>query len=467
MLAFHFTHIDNLESILVHGLLSTNLKNKMAVEHQNVANNYIQQTRSQIIIDNDLKLRRKSDIWLATQIKHNLHDFVPFYFAYKCPMLFQILTTKNIDQSDIIFIAIDAKKCLAELNDSYFSDCSINRLHNLPNLYSNEADLEKLNWAEIRNLKGVAGNDNLKQQRMAEFLIKDRVLPNYIEKIIVWNNDVKQKITDLYNNKNVEPPKMEYAETGHHYYLEPENLFGGRAWSQSAVLGPRALLSKLVEYYQKTLDEHKKNKEDCNYKFRFKNLSEMYSAMIRETTVLPEVADAYSLKMNYGYHKSTVQEHSCRVHKNLHDLKEFRSLNANDQLIAKLASLLHDIGKGPASRWKNSEMTRPDFNHSARSLAMLLRIFSSEIEELTEDEVAKIFVCVTYDDLIGEIVGKGRDKQQLFKLVDSADSADIVNLLFAIGKADMKDVHEPWLEEHEAALDTLYKEAIQRVEQNA
>ncbi|MNC42828.1 hypothetical protein D3C75_916570 [compost metagenome] len=95
---------------------------------------------------------------------------------------------------------------------------------------------------------------------------------------------------------------------------------------------------------------------------------------------------------------------------------------------------------------------------------MLLRILSSEIEELTEDEVAKIFICVTYDDLIGEIVGKGRDKEQLFKF---ADSADIVNLLFAIGKADMKDVYEPWLQEHENALDILYKEAIQRVGKNA
>lgn len=35
-------------------------------------------------------------------------------------MLFQVLTSKNIDQSDIIFIAIDTKKCLAELDDSYF-----------------------------------------------------------------------------------------------------------------------------------------------------------------------------------------------------------------------------------------------------------------------------------------------------------------------------------------------------------
>ncbi|WP_353160615.1 DUF4433 domain-containing protein [Acinetobacter guillouiae] len=177
MLAFHFTHIDNLDSILAHGLLSTNLKNQLGIGHQNIANNNIQQTRSEIIIGTDLKLKKRMDIWLNSQIKHSLHDFVPFYFAYKCPMLFQILTSKNIEQSDMIFIAIDPKKCLAELDDLYFSDASINRAKNLPNLYSNEADLEKLNWEAIRNLKSVKGDENLKQQRMAEFLVKDKLLP--------------------------------------------------------------------------------------------------------------------------------------------------------------------------------------------------------------------------------------------------------------------------------------------------
>lgn len=464
MLAFHFTHIDNLDSILEHGLLSTNLKNKLGIGHENIANNNIQQTRSEIIIGTDLKLKKRMDIWLNSQIKHSLHDFVPFYFAYKCPMLFQILTSKNIDQSDIIFIAIDPKKCLAELDDLYFSDASINRANNLPNLYSDEADLEKLNWEAIRDLKGVRGDENLKQQRMAEFLVKDMLLPEHIDHIIVWNKGVKQNIIDLYNTKAITPPLIKFAETGHHYYLEPERLFDSPPWSNSAILGPSTLLSRTAEYYQKTVEQHGKNKADQNYRFRFKNLSEIYTTLFDKPEVLQEVAEAYCLKMTYGHHTSTVKDHSYRVHDNLHDMAEFNNLSADDQLIAKLSSLLHDIGKGPASRWKGSEMNRPDWNHSARSLPMLLRIFSSEVEDITEDKIGKLFICVTYDDLVGDIVGKGRDKQQLLNL---ADSVDLVNLLFAVGKADIKDVYEPWLEEHEDALDALYEEAIQRVEQNA
>lgn len=464
MLAFHFSHINNLDSILEHGLLSTNLKNQLGIGHENIANNNIQQTRSQIIIGTDLKLKTRADIWSDTEIKHSLHDFVPFYFAYKCPMLFQVLTSKNIDQSDIIFIAIDPKKCLAELDNLYFSDASINRLHNLPNLYSNEADLEKLNWEAIRNLKGIRGEENLKQQRMAEFLVKDVLLPEHIDHIIVWNKKVQQNIIDLYNTKAITPPLIKFAETGHHYYLEPEKLFDSPPWSNSAILGPNTLLLRTAEYYKKTLEQHEKNKADPNYKFRFKNLSEIYTTVFEKPNVLQEVAEAYCLKMTYGHHNSTVENHSYRVHNNLVEMAEFNNLSKDDQLIAKLSSLLHDIGKGPASRWNNSEMTRPDWNHSARSLPMLLRIFSSEVEDITEDEIGKLFMCVTYDDLVGDIVGKERDKQQLFNL---ADSLDLVNLLFAVGKADMKDVHEPWLEQHEDALDALYEEAIQRVEQNA
>ena len=241
-------------------------------------------------------------------------------------------------------------------------------------------------------------------------------------------------------------------------------MFDSPPWSNSAILGPSTLLSRTAEYYQKTVEQHGKNKADQNYRFRFKNLSEIYTTLFDKPEVLQEVAEAYCLKMTYGHHTSTVKDHSYRVHDNLHDMAEFNNLSADDQLIAKLSSLLHDIGKGPASRWKGSEMNRPDWNHSARSLPMLLRIFSSEVEDITEDKIGKLFICVTYDDLVGDIVGKGRDKQQLLNL---ADSVDLVNLLFAVGKADIKDVYEPWLEEHEDALDALYEEAIQRVEQNA
>jgi hypothetical protein len=462
MLAFHFTHIDNLDSILEHGLLSTNLKNELEVGHRNVANNHIQQTRSQIIINTDLKLKKRADIWFDNQIKHNLHDFVPFYFALKCPMLFQVLTSKNVDQKDIIFLAVNAESCLEELEDVYFSDASINRSNDLPNLYSRVSELNQLNIDEIENTKAVQ-NDTLKQQRMAEFLIKDSLQPECIDHIIVWNDDVKDKVIKIYRENKLQAPVVKFAKSTQHYYQEPDSILGYRKWSLPAVVGPNALLQFTADYYERTITSHKSNIENGHH-FRYRDLSDLYEELFKNPDSIIEVSEAYDLTMNYGYHASTIQEHSYRVHDNLLGLEEFRALDASDQIIAKTASLLHDIGKGPASRWHNQIMNKQDFNHSVRSLPMLERILSTEIEEITKEEIGKLFICVTYDDLIGEIVGKGRDKEQLFVF---NDSVDLVNLLFAVGKADMRDVHEPWLEEHQDALDALYEEAIQRVEHNA
>lgn len=463
MLAFHFTHIDNLDSILEHGLLSTNLKNEMEVGHQNVANNHIQQTRSQIVIDTQFKLRNRYEIWdEEEEVLHSLHDFVPFYFALKCPMLFQVLASKNVDQEDIIFLAVNVKSCLEELEDVYFSNASINRSNDLPNLYSRVSDLNQLNIDEIKNTKATQ-NDTLKQQRMAEFLIKDSLQSEYIDHIIVWNNDVKKKVIKIYRENNLQSPVVTFAEPTQHYYNEPDSILGYRKWSLPAVIGPKVLFRNTSDYYYRTIESYKENIENGHH-FRYKNLSDLYEELFNNPNSIIEVSEAYDLRMHYGYHTSSIEEHSYRVHDNLFDLEEFQALDRGDRLIARLASLLHDIGKGPASRWPRKIMNKQDFNHSVRSLPMLQRILSAEIEEITEEEIEKLFVCVTYDDLIGEIVGKGRDKEQLFVF---NDSVDIVNLLFAVGKADMKDVHEPWLEEHEDALDALYEEAIQRVEHNA
>lgn len=463
MYAFHFTHIKNLESILQNGLLSTNAKNNLGLEHENVANSRIQNTRSNIIIDKKLELRDETLIWNEDEIKYRLHDFVPFYFAYKCPMLFQVLTSKNIDEREIIFFAINVKKCLKELQNTYFSSASINRIEDLPELYSQESELVKLNWKEIENLKK-SESDELKQEKMAEFLVYENLPLKYIDHIIVWNENIKQRITKLYKEQSIPTPRIDFAKPGHHYYCEHDPIFGGKIWSLPAVLGPKDLLNYTAQYYQKTIKNHRKNKENVAFEFNYKNLSEFYEDLLENPDNVVEVSEAYNIKMNYGDHTSTIKEHSNNVHDNLFDLTEFQDLDEDNQLIAQVSCLLHDIGKGPASRWPKNTMTKRDYNHSARSLLMLERILSEEIEDISEDEISKIFLCVTYDDLIGEIVGNGRNKQQLFDITESPDE---VNLLFAVGKADMKDVYEPWLEEHEDALNDLYNEAIAEIDENA
>ena len=46
---YHFTHIDNIKSIVeMGGLLSTNLKNRYNISHHNIANVNIQNRRSEM-----------------------------------------------------------------------------------------------------------------------------------------------------------------------------------------------------------------------------------------------------------------------------------------------------------------------------------------------------------------------------------------------------------------------------------
>lgn len=80
---YHFTHIENIESIVKHGLLSTNEKENKSVEHVDLANEDIQQRRSQM------------DVPLEPYGK--IHDYVPFYFTTINPMLLGVLNRKNID----------------------------------------------------------------------------------------------------------------------------------------------------------------------------------------------------------------------------------------------------------------------------------------------------------------------------------------------------------------------------------
>ena len=43
---YHMTYLENLESILQHGLLSTNEKTRLGIEHRNIANLSIQSRRA-------------------------------------------------------------------------------------------------------------------------------------------------------------------------------------------------------------------------------------------------------------------------------------------------------------------------------------------------------------------------------------------------------------------------------------
>lgn len=87
---YHFTHIDNLESILKHGLLSKNEKIKIGLIHRDISYEEIQERR------------------FSTKVTCGncgcVHDYVPFYFCRRSPMLFAVVNNKIADQKFIIYL---------------------------------------------------------------------------------------------------------------------------------------------------------------------------------------------------------------------------------------------------------------------------------------------------------------------------------------------------------------------------
>ncbi len=77
ILLYHITDFNNLESILEEGkLLASNVVKEKGFEYENIAHNNIQSRR----LMKAVPLPPHGD----------LHDYVPFYFAPRSPMLYAI-----------------------------------------------------------------------------------------------------------------------------------------------------------------------------------------------------------------------------------------------------------------------------------------------------------------------------------------------------------------------------------------
>jgi hypothetical protein len=93
---YHITDKTNLPTILHHqGLYSKNKAKSLDMNHRNIAYEGIQE--------------RRAGITVPITPDGTLHDYVPFYFAPRSPMLYAIkfgrITGYNGCQEDIIYLA--------------------------------------------------------------------------------------------------------------------------------------------------------------------------------------------------------------------------------------------------------------------------------------------------------------------------------------------------------------------------
>lgn len=431
---YHFTSLNNLESIISEGLLSTNLKIENGVDHENIANNEIQE--------------RRKTMNVTCGPKGVVHDYVPFYFAKRTPMLLNIVKSKNIDQIDIIYLAIPIEKVMDR--EVVFSDASANTAIP-PNFYNNPSELSDLNWDIIDSWRWSFPDDEERHQKMAEVLIHNKVEITDISHIVVWNKNFKNHIKGVLKDSNIDGPKVvtDYHDHFKHHYFTDFNA-GKR---KNIVTGPR-WLKRLVRDNITEVYEFEQNEP------AFNDLNSAVDAIADDFCCIKELNDIEGLETDNPIHKENVGQHSRTVAGLVREDDNFSGYSEREKNTLVLSAYLHDIGKGPKSRWEDG-IQKVDDDHPRKSLPMLKRILCEDIGGLSKEDIRRIHMLVIYDDLVGDVAANGRDKNQLFQVVKNKTDVD---LLISLGKADMGSINESWVIDNSEKIEALRQEAYEYLE---
>jgi hypothetical protein len=132
-------------------------------------------------------------------------------------------------------------------------------------------------------------------------------------------------------------------------------------------------------------------------------------------------------------------------------------------MLVELAAYLHEIGKGPRSRWdSNGGLQKVDPNHPVGAMPVIAEILTEHVGKVSATSAATLMKLVCYHDLIGDVLGRGRDEQQI---IDVADDEEELDMLFALGKADATALVERWWDDD--AADRLYERCLRAIEEAA
>jgi hypothetical protein len=132
---YRMTHYKNLDFILQNGIYYRN--------NANFPEDYVNIGNSEIITSRDTK---KVKCYPKTMV----NDYVPFYFAVRTPMLYNIHTGYGVDgqsQEDIIYLCCNVEKLTKGCSQWCFTDGNAAKL--ISDFYNDIADLNKLDWRSI------------------------------------------------------------------------------------------------------------------------------------------------------------------------------------------------------------------------------------------------------------------------------------------------------------------------------
>lgn len=439
---FHFTHVKNLDSIIKNGILCTNLKNTKGIQHVNVASESIQ--------------ARRNEMDVTCGLKGKVHDYVPFYFTSINPMFLSVINRKNQDQPLMIFLCMSIDKI--ENKNVVFTNASANTVPP-PDFYDKSDDLVNLDWGNIDSRKW-SFSDEDRHKKMAEVLIHSTIPISDIDAIVVYNDSIKDIVTKIFKDNNINSPKILFPHqlaNGKYCFFYTKFFFRDRK-NETLVIGPQLLKND----FRRLVRDIKKSRRNKREKYLFSNIEDALGKVEGNFCILQELKDISDLETDNSIHKENVGDHTKKVVEKLIDLDKYDDFDEKDKNILKLSAYLHDIGKGPKSKWDWNNGTQKAYpDHPADAIPMLERILIEDFENISDEEIRKICLLVVYHDLVGDIIERGRDIRQIIDIIEDENELE---LLIALSLADVSSINETWAERISVKLPDFRKKVLAELE---
>jgi hypothetical protein len=192
---FRITHIHNLPFILQHGLYCPNAE--------------LQDPAFQPIGFPTLIEYRKERV-VPVPPGGTLHDYIPFYFWYRSPMLYVISKGNDPEvipaaQADVVYIVSSVEALQQSGSQFVFTDRHAKLEY--ANFYNDPRDLTQLNWECIKTDQwGRQFGPERREMKMAECLVHQHLPREAIIGIAVMNEHAKSLVNSYLSGNQLQIP---------------------------------------------------------------------------------------------------------------------------------------------------------------------------------------------------------------------------------------------------------------------
>jgi ssDNA thymidine ADP-ribosyltransferase, DarT len=193
---YHITHFDNLRAMIADGGLRTcGELRRTRTGYKDIAYSTLQDRRAQTLV--------------PCGAKGTLHDYVPFYFAPRSPMLYAIsrgiVPGYTEGQRPVVYLVTTAQAIQQAGLSFVFTDG--HGIMQFSSFYDDLTQLHQVDWQIMRERmwRDTVADPDRKRRRQAEFLVHQFVPWSLISSIAVMGKMMKAEVDAVLHNVNYAP----------------------------------------------------------------------------------------------------------------------------------------------------------------------------------------------------------------------------------------------------------------------